>query len=101
MHARPPLNHNETVGLFMVRTAKPHEVAATFPDRAGEVVMALLQAMGDMHARQLLASDVAGIIATQAAYMEAIERVLGASPWSLQRAAEQDVAPWIAAVHER
>lgn len=72
----------------------------TLPERAGEVLMALLQAMGDTHARQLLAADVDGIIATHAAYMEAIERVLGAASGSLERADARAVAPWIAALSE-
>jgi len=57
-----------------------------FPEQAGEVLMALLQGMGDAHARLLFLSAeerdqqrrVEAIVATHAAYMEAIERVLGA-----------------------
>ena len=73
----------------------------TLPECAGEVLMALLQAMGDTHAKQLLAADVDGIVATHAAYMEAIERVLGAAGGSLERADARAVAPWVHALQER
>ena len=71
--------------------------------------MALLHAMGDTHARVLLSlheeadrqGRVERIVATQAAYMEAIERVLGAPPDSLQRADAEAVMPWITALEER
>lgn len=80
-----------------------------FPAQAGEAVMALLQAMGDAHARMLLSlpeeadrsSRIERIVATHAAYMEAIERVLAAPPNSFQRADAEAVMPWITALEER
>ncbi len=71
--------------------------------------MALLQAMGDAHARMLLSvavekdwqSLVERIVATHAAFTEAIERVLGAPPNSFRRADAEAVSPWITALEER
>ena len=94
-----------------------------FPDQAGEVIMALLQSMGDTLARPLFSSAeqtisrgaayrspaarrstehdqqrrVETIMAAHAAYMEAIERVLGAPPSSLYRADVEAVMVWVAA----
>src|SRR5260370_30135873 len=60
------------------------------PDYAGEVLLYLLQSMGNTHARLLLSFKherddlpcIECILATHAAYMDAIERVLGAPPHS-------------------
>ena len=77
----------------------------SFPDQAGELIMVLLQGMGDADARLLFSSAegrdqrtrVEAIVATHAAYMEAIERVLGAPPSSLYRADVEAVMVWVAA----
>jgi AcrR family transcriptional regulator len=77
--------------------------STTFPDQAGEVIMALLQQMGDSHARMLLSaadgSDQQGaldvIVTTHAAFMEAIERVLGAPRNSLYRADPEAARVWV------
>ncbi len=74
-----------------------------FPKHAGELIMVLLQGMGDAHARLLFLSaeerdqrrHVEAIVATHAAYMEAVERVLGAPPNSLYRAATEAVMAWV------
>jgi AcrR family transcriptional regulator len=79
---------------------------AAFPDQAGDVLMALLQSMGDTHARMLLSTaagrdgrgSIDGIVATHAAYMEAIERVLGAPANSLYRADTEAVKVWVTAL---
>jgi hypothetical protein len=79
-----------------------------FPDQSGEVLTALLQAMGDAHARLLLSvtagmdtrSLVERIVASHAAFLDAIERVLGAPANSLQRAQAGAVSPWITALEE-
>jgi AcrR family transcriptional regulator len=86
------------------------------PDQAGEVILSLLQGMGNTHAKLLLSvrqesdgatesrelsciDDVVGsIVATHAAYMEAIERVLGAPPNSFYRADAESVKVWVAAL---
>jgi AcrR family transcriptional regulator len=77
-----------------------------FPDQAGEVIMALLQRMGDSHARMLLSllerrdhqGSLEEIVATHAAYLEAIERTLGAPPNTLDRADHGAVRAWVAAL---
>ena len=77
-----------------------------FPDQAGEVIMAILRGMGDTHARTLLSSvegrdqrnSVEEIVATHAAYLEAIERVLGAPPNSLHRVEAGAVLAWMTAL---
>jgi AcrR family transcriptional regulator len=75
-----------------------------YPDQAGEIILSLLQGMGNTHARLLLSPGQDGdeqrrielILTTLAAYMNAIERVLGAPPNSLQRAeVEEKVEMWV------
>ena len=63
------------------------------PDHAGEVILSLLQGMGNTHAKLLLSLEqeqdelgcIQSIVTTHAAYMESLERVLGAPPDSLYR----------------
>jgi AcrR family transcriptional regulator len=76
-------------------------------DQAGEVIMALLQGMANAHARLLFSAEeldprrrVEAIVATHVAYMEAIERVLGAPPNSLYRADAEAVSAWVATTPE-
>lgn len=77
-----------------------------FADQAGEVIMALLQHMGDAIARLLLLSAqehdpsqrIEAIVALHAASMEAIERVLGAPANSLERAEADAVLAWVVAL---
>jgi len=76
----------------------------SYPDHAGEVVMSLLQGMENAHARLLLSSEkerdvaraIEEVITTHAAYMEAIERVLGAPPNYLYRLDAEAVKMWVA-----
>ena len=78
----------------------------THPNQAGVVILALLQGMGNAHAKLLLslteegdeAHCIAEIAAVHAAYMEAIERVLGAPPNSLARTDIEAVNVWVAAL---
>lgn len=77
-----------------------------YPDKAGEVIMSLLQGMGNTHARLLLSFEQEGddlrrieeIVAIHAAYMDAVERVLGAPPHSFSRTDAEAVNVWVAAV---
>ena len=79
-----------------------------YPDKAGEVLMSLLQGTGDTHARLLLAIDrgeddprlVEEIVVTHAAYMDAIERVLGAPQHTFYRADLEAVNVWVSALRE-
>jgi AcrR family transcriptional regulator len=75
-----------------------------YPDQAGEVILSLLQGMGNTHARLLFSPEqeqeelhkrIARIVDTHAAYMDAIERVLGAPPHSLYRADPEAVKVWL------
>lgn len=83
--------------------------ATSYPDQAGEVILSLLQGMGNSHARSLLSVDQGGdvrgcieaIVTTHAAYMEAIERVLGAPPNSLYRVDAEAVKVWVDALGEK
>jgi TetR/AcrR family transcriptional regulator, transcriptional repressor for nem operon len=90
----------------------------TYPDQAGEVILSLLLGMGNTHAKLLLSirqesegatgsrelpciDDIVGsIVATHAAYMEAIERVLGAPANSFYRTDAEAVNVWVAALRD-
>jgi AcrR family transcriptional regulator len=79
---------------------------AAYPDQAGEVLMSLLQSMGNTHARLLLSFEqerdekrcIEEIVATHAAYLDAIERVLGAPPHSFSRTDARSVNVWMSAL---
>ena len=79
-----------------------------YPDQAGEVILSLLQGMGNSHARLLLSLDqdsdeqscVEEIVAVHSAYMDAVERVLGAPPNSLYRTNAEAVNVWVSALRE-
>lgn len=77
--------------------------AIALPDRAGEVVMALVQAMGNAHAALMLAFGrgetgetdfTVAMMNVHAAYLDAIERVLGAPANSLRRGDAAAVGVW-------
>ncbi|GLV60690.1 hypothetical protein KDH_75090 [Dictyobacter sp. S3.2.2.5] len=77
-------------------------------EKAGEVILSLLQGMTNTHARLLLSLEhetdeqpiVEEIISTHAAYMEAIERVLGAPTHSLYRADATMVDTWVRSIRD-
>lgn len=78
----------------------------SYSEQAGEVILSLLQGMGSTHASLLLSLEqehdeprcIEGIVTTHAAYMDAIERVLGAPPNSLYRTDADAVKVWVAAL---
>jgi AcrR family transcriptional regulator len=78
------------------------------PATAGEVLLSLLQGMNDALARFLLSLEQEGdeervieeIVATHAAYRDAIERVLGAPPHSFSRLDATVVNVWVRALRE-
>ena len=80
--------------------------ALACPDRAGEVILALILGMSNTHAQLLLSLDksidmtgcIEGIISTYNAYMAAIERVLGASEETLSRLDAEPVRVLVAAL---
>lgn len=77
-----------------------------YSDQSGEVILSLLHGMGNTHAQLMLAFDhehdeqrcIEGIVTTHAAYMDAVERVLGAPTRSLYRADAEAVGVWLAAL---
>ncbi|MEZ4640724.1 MAG: TetR/AcrR family transcriptional regulator [Caldilineaceae bacterium] len=80
--------------------------ATAYPEQAGEIILSLLHGMGNTHARLLFSPEqdeidvstrVGRIVATHAAYMDAIEQVLGAPAHSLYRADAETVHGWLAA----
>jgi len=80
-----------------------------YPEKASEILLVLLQGMGNTHARLLLSlvqkrdddqRVIAEIIATHAAYMDAVERGLGALPHSFYRADVDVVNVWVATLRE-
>ena len=93
----------------IIRQGIQEEVFTTaYPDQAGEVILSLLQGMANTHARLLLSLDhgndeqrgIEGIVTTHAAYMDAVERVLGAAPNSLVRTDTEAVNVWVTALRE-
>jgi len=76
-----------------------------YPDMSGEVILSLIQGMGNAHARLLFSDErgqgeqetVAAIIAVYEAYMCAIERVLAAPADSLRRIETEAVQAWVSA----
>jgi TetR/AcrR family transcriptional regulator, transcriptional repressor for nem operon len=77
-----------------------------YPKQAGEVILGLLQAMADTHAKLFLSVGtgpdsqqiVDEVVTTHAAYMDAVERVLGAPSHSLYRAEVHLVKIWVTAL---
>jgi len=78
------------------------------PDQVGRVIMSLVQSMGNIHAKLLLAVErapdpqpiVDQVVAVHWAYVDAIERVLGAPPKSLYRADAEAVQVWVSALQQ-
>lgn len=78
----------------------------SYPDQAGEIILALLQGMANAHVRLLLFPEpeqgetqrAEAIVTTHAAYMTAIERVLGAPPQALARTDISMAQLWMAAL---
>jgi AcrR family transcriptional regulator len=79
-----------------------------YPDQAGDVILSLLQGMGNAHAKLLLSLDqepdeqrsIETIVAIHAVYMDAIERVLGVPPHSFYRVDAEAVNVWVAALRD-
>lgn len=81
---------------------------AAYPAQAGEVILSLLQGMGSTHARLLQTSGterderslIERIVTIHAAYMDAIERMLGAFPNTLYRIDADVVEVWVNAIKD-
>ncbi|MDR3657717.1 MAG: TetR/AcrR family transcriptional regulator [Mycobacterium sp.] len=84
------------------------QFATAFPEQAGAIVVALVQALQDTIARQLMAAPhrspnaphTKQIVATYGAHIEAIERYLGVTPGALYRADSRAVNGWIDALRQ-
>lgn len=75
-----------------------------YPNRAGYVIMTMLESMGDIHAELLLQLDqtrnndhylINEVVEVHAAYMDAIERTLGAPEHAFYRADFATVQHWV------
>jgi AcrR family transcriptional regulator len=83
-----------------------HRFATAYPEQAGTIIVALIQALQDAMAGQLLAAAhrsqdaprVKEMVATYGAHIEAIERYLGISHGALYRADSRTMRSWIDAV---
>jgi TetR/AcrR family transcriptional repressor of nem operon len=83
-----------------------HQFATSYPEQAGVIIVALVQALQDAMAQHLLtaagqssvAPNVKEMVATHGAHIEAIERYLGVPAGTLYRADAGAVKNWIAAL---
>jgi AcrR family transcriptional regulator len=83
-----------------------HRFATAYPEQAGTIITALIQALQDAMARQLLAAahrspdapTVKEMVATHGAHIEAVERYLGIPAGGLYRADARAVNSWIGTV---
>ena len=77
-----------------------------YPDQSGIVILSITRGMGNALTKLLLAFEhvpdemqyITDIVATSAASVEAIERVLGASSHCLYRPNAEEVKVWLAAL---
>jgi AcrR family transcriptional regulator len=76
------------------------QFATAYPEQAGAIIVAIVQALQDAMAQQLLtgATKVNEMVATHGAHIEAIERYLGVPAGTLYRADARAVKSWIAAL---
>jgi AcrR family transcriptional regulator len=74
------------------------QFATAYPDQAGMIIFAVIQALQDAMAHQLLAApNVKEMVTMHGAHMEAIERYLGVPTATLSRVDARTVRSWIAA----
>ena len=83
------------------------QFVTAYPDQAGAIIFAIVRALQDAMAQQLLAAarrsssspSVKEMVNTHGAHMEAIERYLGVPDRTLNRVDARAVKSWIAALH--
>ena len=77
-----------------------HQFATAYPEHAGSIIVAVVQALRDAIAQQLLTgtAKVKEVVATHGAHIEAIERYLGVPAGTLYRADARAVNSWITAL---
>lgn len=79
----------------------------SYPEQAADITLTLIERMGAAHAQLLLAglgsrdrqALVEEVLTVRAAFLEAIERVLGAPPDALPRGTSAAVEAWLDALH--
>jgi AcrR family transcriptional regulator len=94
------------LSVIVRQGADEHQFATAYPEQAGAIIVAVVQALQDAMAQQLLlavrrsagAPKVKDMVATHGAHIEAIERYLGVSPGTLYRADGRAVNGWLAAL---
>ena len=76
------------------------QFATGYPEQAGAIIVAVVHALQDSMAHQLLtgATNVKEMVASHGAHIEAIERYLGVPAGTLYRADARAVKSWIAAL---
>jgi hypothetical protein len=93
----------ELVDAIVAEGMADGSFSPTTPARSGEMVMALLHSMGDAHAGKMLqfgdsresgAALATAVVNIHAAYMTAIERLLGMGDGSLRRTDAAAVRTW-------
>jgi AcrR family transcriptional regulator len=83
-----------------------HRFATAYPEQAGAIIVALVQALQDTIAHQLMAAayrspnrpQTKEVVAAYGAHIEAIERYLGVESGALYRADSRAVNSWINAL---
>jgi len=88
------------LSLIVRQGVDEHHFATAYPEQAGAIIVAVVQALQDAVAAQLLtrAAKVKDVVATHGAHIEAIERYLGVPAGTLYRADAGAVKGWIAAL---
>lgn len=83
----------------IVRQGVDHgQFATAYPDQAGAIIFAVIQALQDAMAHQLLATpNVREMVNMHGAHMEAIERYLGVPAGALKRVDARAAKSWISA----
>ncbi len=99
----------QLLGEIIQQGIEEGSFAVSYPDKAGEVIVVLLQGMGDRHAELLFALDqardndqrlIAEVVMIHAVYLDAIERVLGVPPQTFRRTNAEAVQRWIEALRK-
>jgi TetR/AcrR family transcriptional regulator, transcriptional repressor for nem operon len=88
------------LSLIVCQGVDEHQFATAYPEQAGAIIVAVVQALQDAIAAQLLtrAAKVKDVVAIHSAHIEAIERYLGVPAGTLYRADARAVNGWIAAL---
>ena len=88
------------LSLIVRQGVDEHQFATAYPQQAGAIIVAIVQALQDAMAQLLLTtgSKVKETVDTHGAHIEAIERYLGVPTGTLYRADARAVNSWITAV---